>query len=151
MPPSSIWDVVKKRLCQVFSPVAPKVHAATEIHSRTPGCKWNTAIVYPKIHWFGNTCSRCKPHISDLSSNYSSSLKDTLSIKKIRSKLLVQRTFIPLRHIMTLAQEAEIRLKKYEGLNGYDPSVMQATDVWHSEVLAVQGQSSPHGNNLESN
>ena len=33
-PPSSTWDAVKKRLCQVFSPVATKEHAATQIHSR---------------------------------------------------------------------------------------------------------------------
>ena len=34
MPPSSSWDAVEKRLCQVFSPVATKVHAATQIHFR---------------------------------------------------------------------------------------------------------------------
>ena len=34
MPPSYTWDAVKKRLCQVFSPVTTTVHVATEIHSR---------------------------------------------------------------------------------------------------------------------
>ena len=52
---------------------------------------------------------------------------------------------------MILAQEAEIKLKKYIGLNDDDPSVMQASAVPHSEVLTVQGQSSLHGNNIDSN
>ena len=52
---------------------------------------------------------------------------------------------------MTLAQEAENRFKKYEDLNVYYPSVMQVCEVPHSEVLAVQGQSSLHVNNLDSN
>ena len=34
MPPSSLWDAVKKRLCHLFSPVTTKVHVATQIHSR---------------------------------------------------------------------------------------------------------------------
>ena len=34
MPPSSTLNAVKRRLCQVFSPVATKIHAATQIHSR---------------------------------------------------------------------------------------------------------------------
>ena len=34
MPLSSTWEMVKKRLCQVFSPVATKVHGTTRIHSR---------------------------------------------------------------------------------------------------------------------
>ena len=34
MSPSSSWDAVKMRLCQVFGPVAIKVHAATQIYSR---------------------------------------------------------------------------------------------------------------------
>ena len=29
MPPPSMWDAVNKRLCQVFSPVETKIHAAT--------------------------------------------------------------------------------------------------------------------------
>ena len=32
--PHQCGDTVKKRLCQVFSPVATTVHAATHIHSR---------------------------------------------------------------------------------------------------------------------
>ena len=35
MPQSSIWDTVKKRLCHVFSLVATKMHAATQICSQT--------------------------------------------------------------------------------------------------------------------
>ena len=34
MPQSSTWKTVEKRLCQVFSPVATKMHAANGIHSR---------------------------------------------------------------------------------------------------------------------
>ena len=42
---------------------------------------------------------------------------------------------------MILAQEAEIKLRKYEGLNDDDPSVLQVSAICHSEVLAEQGQS----------
>ena len=38
-----------------------------------------------------------------------------------------------------LAQEAEIKLKKYKSLKDDDQSVMQVSAVPHSEVLAVQG------------
>ena len=38
---------------------------------------------------------------------------------------------------MTLAQEAEIKLKMYKGVNDYDPSVIQVSAVPHSEVLPV--------------
>ena len=55
------------------------------------------------------------------------------------------------RQAMTLAQEAEMKLKKYEGLNDDYPSAMQVSVVPHSEVLAVQGQSDLLGNNLDSN
>ena len=34
MPPSSTGDAVKKRICQVYSPLATKVHTTTEIHSQ---------------------------------------------------------------------------------------------------------------------
>ena len=43
---------------------------------------------------------------------------------------------------MTLAQEAEIKLKKYEGLDHDDPPVMHISAITHLEVLAVQGQNS---------
>ena len=49
-----------------------------------------------------------------------------------------------MRHALTLAQEAGIKLKKCEGLSN-DPSVMQISAVLHSEVLAVQGQSGQPG------
>ena len=41
--------------------------------------------------------------------------------------------------------------KKYEGLKGDDPSVMQVSAVPHSDMLAVQGQRSQYENNLASN
>ena len=52
---------------------------------------------------------------------------------------------------MTLAQEAENKLKKYKGLNDDDPSVIYVTTVPHSEVLAVQGQNGLSGNTQGSN
>ena len=52
---------------------------------------------------------------------------------------------------MTLAQETEINIKKYGYINDDDPSVIQVSTVPHSEVFAVQGQSSLHGNNPYSN
>ena len=39
---------------------------------------------------------------------------------------------------MTLAQEVEIKLKKYEGLDHDDPSVMYISSIPHSEVLDIQ-------------
>ena len=52
---------------------------------------------------------------------------------------------------MTFAEEADIILKKFKGLHDDDPSVMQVGVVPHSEVLAVQGQSSPCGKKPDSN
>ena len=45
---------------------------------------------------------------------------------------------------MILAQEAEIKLKRYKGLNDDDPSVMQVSTVPHSKELAIQVQRSPY-------
>ena len=47
---------------------------------------------------------------------------------------------------MTLAQEAEIKLIKYEGLNDDDTSVMQISSITQSEVIANQKQKSQLGN-----
>ena len=47
---------------------------------------------------------------------------------------------------MTIAQEVELKLKMYEGLNNDDLSAMQVSAVPHSEVLAVHGIRSPPGN-----
>ena len=48
---------------------------------------------------------------------------------------------------MPLAQDAQIKLTKYDSLNNDDPSVMEVSAVPHSDILAVQGKSSLHGNN----
>ena len=40
-----------------------------------------------------------------------------------------------LRHSMTLEQEAEIIMKKYEGLNDDDPPVMQISSIPQSESV----------------
>ena len=71
--------------------------------------------------------------------------------KEIKKQVVGTKNIQTLRHAMTLAQEAEIKLKKYKGSNDDDPSVMHVSVVPHSEVLAVQRQSSPHGNNQDSN
>ena len=34
LPKFSTWEAIKKRLCQVFSPIPTKMHAATRVHSR---------------------------------------------------------------------------------------------------------------------
>ena len=47
---------------------------------------------------------------------------------------------------MILAQEVKIKLKKYEGLNNDDPSIMQISSIPHSKVLAILGQNSQFGN-----
>ena len=41
---------------------------------------------------------------------------------------------------MTLAQEVEIKLEKYKGLNNNEPSVMPISSISLSEVMAIQGQ-----------
>ena len=56
-----------------------------------------------------------------------------------------------LRHAMTLAEKAEIKLKKYKSLNYDDPSVMQVSAVPHSEEWAVQGKISLSGNTQGNN
>ena len=40
----------------------------------------------------------------------------------------------------TLAEEAKIKLKMYEGLNDDDPSVMQINSVLQSDVMTIQEQ-----------
>ena len=47
-----------------------------------------------------------------------------------------------LRHVITIAQETGIKFKTYKGPNDDDPSILKMSTVSHSEVLAVQGQSS---------
>ena len=71
--------------------------------------------------------------------------------KEIRKQVAGAKNIQTLRHAITLAQEAEIKLKKYKGLIDDNSSVMQVNSVPHSEILAVQGRSSPQGNNLNSN
>ena len=53
-----------------------------------------------------------------------------------------------LRHAMTLTQEAEIKLKKYEGLNDDDPSVLHVTTTSQldSNMMAIQAQGIQAGN-----
>ena len=60
--------------------------------------------------------------------------------KEIKKQIAGAENIQMLRHAMTLAQEAEIKLKKYEGLNDDVPSLMQVSAILHSEVMAVQGQ-----------
>ena len=59
---------------------------------------------------------------------------------RIKKQVASAKNIQTLRYAMTLPQEAEIKLKRYEGLNDNDPSVMQVSAVPHSEVLAVKGQ-----------
>ena len=63
-------------------------------------------------------------------------------INKLKSKLLEQNDQT-LRHAMTLAQEAELKLKKNEGFKDTDLSVMQISSIPQSEsvVMDIQGQS----------
>ena len=51
-----------------------------------------------------------------------------------------------MRHATNLAQESEIKLKKYEGLNGDGPSVMQISSIPPSEAMAIQGKNGQIGN-----
>ena len=56
--------------------------------------------------------------------------------KQVRRPNIIQT----LRHAMTQAQEADIKLKNYEGSHNDDPSVMQTSSITQSEIMAIQGQ-----------
>ena len=71
--------------------------------------------------------------------------------KEIKKQIASAKNIQTLRHTMTIAQETEIKPKKDEGLNDSDPSAMQVSAVPHSEMLAIQGQCSPYGNNQDGN
>ena len=49
MPQSSTWDTGKKRLCQGFSPVLTKMHAAFCIHFRSQGTNESFTRIYPRF------------------------------------------------------------------------------------------------------
>ena len=56
-----------------------------------------------------------------------------------------------LRHAMALAQEAEIKVTKYDGLNDDAPSIMQVTAIPYSEVMAIQGPDDQPSNAQDNN
>ena len=131
----------------MFNPVASKLHAAN-FHSRP---------------WTSNeTLQEYIIRITDLvihvTDAYPTSVNCQVTIilfirhlfnKEIKKQVAGAKNIQTLRHAMTLAQELQINLIKYKGLNYYDSSVMQVSAVPHSEVLAVQGQSNLHENIME--
>ena len=56
---------------------------------------------------------------------------------KSKKQVVVAKTTQTLRHAMTLAQEAEIKLNRYEGLNNDDPAVVQINSILLSEAMAI--------------
>ena len=62
--------------------------------------------------------------------------------KELKNQGAGTKKILTVMHAMTLSQEAEIMLKRYEGPNDDDKSVMKISTVPHSEMLTVQGQSS---------
>ena len=65
--------------------------------------------------------------------------------KEIKKQVAEAMTIHTLRHVMTLAQEAEIKLKKYKGLNDDDPSLLQISSIPYPEVMPIQGESGQTG------
>ena len=60
--------------------------------------------------------------------------------KEIKRQIAGSKAVQTLGDAMCLAQEAEITLKKYYGLNDDDPSVMQINSVLQSERIVIQGK-----------
>ena len=128
MPQSSIWEIVQKILCQVFSPVATKMCAATRICSR-PQVVNETLQEY--IQGFTDFVIQTK-------GTYPTAVTCQVTIvlfirhvfdKEMRKLVAGAKTILTLRHAITLAQEAETKLKKYKGLNNEDSTVMQASAI----------------------
>ena len=57
--------------------------------------------------------------------------------KEIQKQVAGAKSIQTLGHAMTLAQESEIKFKKYEGLNGDDISVMQISSIPQSESVVM--------------
>ena len=110
MPQSSTWDTLKKRLCQVFSPMATKMHAATWIHSCLQSAN-KTLLEHVQrftdlvVHTTGTdpTPVTCQVTIVLFIRH--------LFNKEIRKHVAGTKTIQTLRHAMTLAQETEIKWK----------------------------------------
>ena len=136
MPTSSTSDFVKKRLCQVLSPVATKVHAVTQIHSRLQAAN-ETLLDYIQqltdlvIHATGvdPTSVICQVTIIHFIRHLFNKEKEASFWHKEYSDF---KTCDPSSGIRD-------QIKKYEGLNHDDQSIMKASAVPHSE-LAVQGK-----------
>ena len=145
MPQSLMLETMKKRLCQVSSPVATKIHAATWIHSQPQSAnetlqEYIQIFAYLLIHATGIDSTA-----GFFPSNHILFIKYIFN-KEIKKEVAGAKTIQTLRHAMTLAQEAEIKLKKYDRLNDDDPSVMQISSILQSEVMTIQGQNGQSGN-----
>ena len=68
--------------------------------------------------------------------------------KEIKKQVAGTQSIQTLRHAMILVKEAEIKLKKYEGLNDDDPSGMPVSTMPQGDptVMAIQGQGIQTGN-----
>ena len=60
---------------------------------------------------------------------------------EIKKKAAGRKNIQLLRHAITLGQEAEIKLKKDEGSNDDNRTVIRVSTIMYSEVMVVQEQS----------
>ena len=109
------WEAVKKRQCQVLSPVGTKQHAATQIHSRLQSAN--------------ETLQQHIQEFIDLVIHSSGTDSTSVTCQVIIILLIwylfnkeVKKNQVPgtksiqiLRYAMTLAQEVDIKLKKVQG------------------------------------
>ena len=110
MPQSSKWDAVKKRLCQVFSPVATQMHVATKNHS-TPESASETLQKY--IHQFIDlvTLATGQDPTSITCQVIIVSFIRQCFNKEIKKQVTETKNIQTLKHTMTLAEEARLSRK----------------------------------------
>ena len=143
MPPSSMWDAVKKDYVKYL--VKWNKSACSYLNPfQTPDSTWNISRECPTIHQFGNAWNRYRVKYCHVTIILFTRHFD----KDIKKHIAGTKSIQTLRHAMILAQEVEIKLKS---VIDNDPSVMKGSAVPHLKALTVQGQCSQHANNLDSN
>ena len=129
-PQSLAWETVRNRLCQVFNPVATKMHSTTWIYSR-PQATNETLQEY--IWRFTDLVQATSTDPTAIKCQVTIFLVIRhLYLKKSKKQVAGAKTIQTLRHTLTLAQEAEIKFKKK--MKAKMMMTFSYTDRFHSSI-----------------
>ena len=105
-----------------------QMHAATQIHSRPQG---ENEMLQEYIQRFTDLVIQATgtdPTTMICQVTLALFIRHPFN-KEIKKHFSGTKMIWPLRYVMTLAQEAEIKLTKYKGLSSDDPSVIQISSI----------------------